>query len=292
MAFRRRIGANCHMDRARFDDLAVTYERNAIAQKGAGEALCALVPIGSEDDVLDVGCGPGHLTRRLRLATRGRVEGVDASPAMVEEARRAARLEDPSYATQRSAQRTLRFTVARAEDLAFDAEFDVVLCNSAFHWFRDPSRALARMREALRPGGRLGVQAPATRLYCPSFVAAMAKVAAHPDTHRTFARFRNPWLFLESSDAYRALVERAGFAVHLARLQAQRERQPPEGAMRMFESGAVAGYLAQESYDVPIDGEYSRIVREIVRASLAAEAGADGMVELVFNRVFVVATKA
>lgn len=120
----------------------------------------------------------------------------------------------------------------------------------------------------------------------------MARVAAHPETRETFARFRSPWLFLESAAEYAALVESAGFAVTAARLEAQRERQPPEGAMRIFESGAVAGYLDQESYDVPVDAGYAARVRDIVRASLAAEAGADGMVELVFHRVFLVATRA
>jgi trans-aconitate methyltransferase len=277
------------MATARFDPLAATYERNAVVQKGAAEALLELLALGPEEDVLDLGCGPGHLTRRIRLATRGRVEGVDASPAMIEEARRAAP-EVASRSVSGVAPQPLRFRVARAEDLACDAEFDVVVCNSAFHWFRDPARALARVRAALRPGGRLGLQAPATRRYCPSFVDAMARVAEHPETREAFARFRSPWLFLESAAEYAALVERAGFSVSVARLEAQRERQPPEGAMRIFESGAAAGYLAQDSYDAPIDAAYAARVRDVVRASLAAEADADGAVELVFHRVFLVAT--
>lgn len=278
------------MSTARFDPLAATYERYAVVQKGAGEALLELLALGPAEDVLDLGCGPGHLTRRIRLATRGRVEGVDASPAMIEAARRSAP-EAVSPIVDGIPAPPLRFHVARAEELARDAEFDVVVCNSAFHWFRDPARALAGVRAALRPGGRLGIQAPATRRYCPSFVEAMARVAAHPETCATFARFRSPWLFLESAAEYAALVERAGFAVAVARLEAQRERRPPEGAMRIFESGAVAGYLAQDSYDVPVDAAFAARVREIVRASLAAEADAEGMVELVFHRVFLVATR-
>ncbi len=279
------------MPNAPFDDLAATYQRNSLAQQGAGALLLDLVPVGPDDDVLDVGCGPGHLTRRVRLATRGRVEGVDASAAMVEEARRAAELGGASP-SRGAADQPLHFSVARAEDLAFEAEFDVLLCNSAFHWFGDAARALVRMRAALRPGGRLAIQAPATQRYCASFVDAMARVAADPEAGPTFARFRSPWLFLESAAEYATLLERSGFAVRVARLEAQRERQPPEVAVRIFESGAVAGYLAQGCYDVPIAGEYPRRVMDIVRAALAAEAGADGLVELVFQRVFLVATRA
>lgn len=279
------------MSGARFDGLAARYELDSIVQKDAAEVLLELLRVGPEEDVLDVGCGPGHLTRRLRRATRGRVEGVDASAAMVEEAIRVARLEAGAAAAEAGAGGALRFTVSRAEDLAFQAEFDAVFCNSAFHWFRDPPRALERMRAALRPGGRLGIQAPATRRYCPSFVDAMGCVAAHPDTRETFARFRSPWLLLESAGEYAAVFERAGFAVHLARLEAQRARQPPGGALRIFESGAVAGYLAQDCYDVPLPATYRDRVREIVRAAFAEEAGPEGMVDLVFHRVFLVATR-
>ena len=280
------------MSMAPFDELAASYEGNAVAQKGAAAVLLELLPIGPEEDVLDVGCGPGHLTRRLRLATRGRVEGVDASAGMIEEARRMAPPGEDSSSGRGDGEGTVRFAVARAEDLPFEAEFDAIFCNSAFHWFHDAARALARMRAALRPGGRLGIQAPATRLYCPSFVAAMASVAAHPDTRDTFARFRSPWLFLESAGEYAAVLERSRFAVRVARLQAQHERRPPEGAMRIFESGAVAGYLAQDCYDVALHAGYAGRVREIVRAALAAEADAEGMVDLTFNRVFLVATRS
>jgi trans-aconitate methyltransferase len=267
------------MPRAHFDDLAVTYERNAVVQKGAAEVLLQLLQIRPEEDVLDVGCGTGHPTRRLRQMTRGRVEGVDASASMVAEARR-------------GGDEAVRFSLSRAEDLAFDAEFDVIFSNSALQWFREPERALARMRAALRPGGRMGIQAPATQAYCPAFIEAMARVAAHPDTRDTFGRFRNPWFFLETAAEYAALLERAGLVVKLARLQEQAARQAPEAAMSTFESGAVAGYLGPDCYDVALDDGYARRVRGIVRDALAAQADEEGMVELVFRRVYLVATRA
>ncbi len=267
------------MPRALFDDLAATYERNAVVQKGAAAVLLQVLQIRPDEDVLDVGCGTGNLTRRLRTVTRGRVEGVDASPSMVAEARC-------------GGDEAARFSLSRAEDLAFDSEFDVIFSNSALQWFRAPERALARMRAALRPGGRMGIQAPATQAYCPAFIEAMARVAAHPDTRDTFARFRSPWFFLETASEYGALVERAGLDVKLVRLQEQAARQAPEAAMSTFESGAVAGYLGPNCYDVALDDRYAGRVREIVRDALEAQADGEGMVELVFRRVYLVATRA
>lgn len=256
-------------------DLARRYDRDSSAQRLAADALLARLAIAPGEDVLDVGCGTGHLVRRLREASRGRVEGVDPSAAMIAEARRLA----PGA----------RFGVAPAEALAFDAEFDVVVSNSALQWFRDPALGLSRMRAALRPGGRLGLQAPARRDYVPSFVRAMEAVAAAPDTGPMFARFRSPWFFLETAEAYAALLAGAGLEVRSAEIVPMASRVTPAEAMVVFESAAVAAYLGPACYDVPLDDRYVRRVKELVRGAFEREAGADGSFELVTHRLFAVA---
>jgi trans-aconitate methyltransferase len=266
------------MDASPFDGaIARRYDRDSSAQRIAADALLARLAIMPGEDVLDVGCGTGHLVRRLCEASRGRVEGADPSAAMIAEARRLA----PAA----------RFGVARAEALAFDAEFDVVVCNSALQWFRDPELGLARMRAALRPGGRLGLQAPARRDYVPSFVRAMTEVAVHPDTAPTFARFTSPWFFLETAEAYGALLRRAGFVVRSAEIVPMRSRVTTAEAMVIFESAAVAAYLGPACYDVPLEDGYVRRVLEIVRSAFEREAGADGRLELVTHRLFAIADR-
>jgi trans-aconitate 2-methyltransferase len=257
--------------------IAGRYDRDSSAQRTAADALLARLAIDPGEDVLDVGCGTGHLVRRLCATSRGRVEGVDPSAAMVAEARRLA----PAA----------RFGVAHAEALAFDAEFDVVVCNSALQWFRDPALGVARMRAALRPGGRLGLQAPARSDYVPSFVAAMEEVATHPDTVSTFARFTSPWFFLETAEAYAALLGRAGLVVRSAEIVPMRSCVTPAEAMAIFESAAVAAYLGPACYDVPLDEGYVRRVREIVRGAFERQAGADGRLELVIHRLFAIADR-
>jgi SAM-dependent methyltransferase len=64
---------------------------------------------------------------------------------MVEEARRKAVAADVSAT----------FDVGDAQDLPIDdASFDLVICNSVYHWFPDRSRAVAEMSRVLRPGGQ------------------------------------------------------------------------------------------------------------------------------------------
>jgi SAM-dependent methyltransferase len=100
--------------------------------------------------VLDVGCGPGRHAHEL--ARRGLVvHGIDISERFVELAREGA----PDGAT---------FERLDARDLAFDAEFDVVicLCQGAFGLMTangDDEVVLGGMARALRPGGRLALSA-------------------------------------------------------------------------------------------------------------------------------------
>lgn len=98
--------------------------------------------------ILDVGCGTGvNLLEAARwFAPTRYLCGIDISPGMVEVARtKAAMFGVPA-----------QFTVADAEQLPYpDGSFDLVICNSVFHWFKDRAAALREMYRVLRPGGQL-----------------------------------------------------------------------------------------------------------------------------------------
>jgi SAM-dependent methyltransferase len=91
--------------------------------------------------VVDVGCGPGALTRVLveRLGT-DEVSAVDPS----EQFAAAARERNPGVDVRR----------APAEELPFeDREFDAALAQLVVHFMGDPVRGLAEMARVTRPGG-------------------------------------------------------------------------------------------------------------------------------------------
>ncbi|KAF0214704.1 MAG: type 11 [Geobacteraceae bacterium] len=192
---------------ADFSVIAARYEHDSLIQKSAAEKLFGLLEISGTEDVLDLGCGTGNLTRKIRGMTGGRVIGVDPSEGMILEAAANLPGNDVSH------------MLMGAEELAFDGTFDVIFCNSAFQWFQKPERALQNCHNALRKGGRIGIQAPARRLYCPNFLRAIDAVAHDARTRETFAGFRAPWLFLETADDYGALFTGAGFEVRFARIE-------------------------------------------------------------------------
>jgi trans-aconitate methyltransferase len=263
-----------------FGEISRRYEQDSVVQKAAAEILLGLLQVGPHEDVLDLGCGTGHLSRRLAALTAGRVVGVDPSPGMIVEAR-----------TKHGGERA-RFEVGAAEDLDATEPFDAIFCSSALQWFREPARALAACGRALRPGGRMAVQAPARRDYCPVFLRGVEAVARDPATSATFARFESPWFFLESADAYGEIFRQAGFSVPFARIQAATTRCSPEQVLTVFESGAAAGYLNPACYGGALPDGYVEAFRRILSGSFRAEAGDDGQVPLVFHRIYLLAVKA
>jgi ubiquinone/menaquinone biosynthesis C-methylase UbiE len=263
-----------------FTGIARRYERDSVVQKAAAEVLISLLDIGPREDVLDLGCGTGHLTGRIAEITTGRVAGIDPAPGMVAEAR-------SKYGSDR-----IGFEMGHAEDLQAREEFDCIFCNSALQWFPDPERALAACKRALRRGGRIGVQAPARRDYCPNFLKGIDAVASHPDTAATFAQFRSPWFFLETSDAYSDAFRRADFVVPFARIEATSARYSPDQMLKVFESGAAAGYMNAECYGCFVPDGYVQSFRRILADAFRAQAGADGQVDLVFHRIYLIAVRS
>lgn len=137
----------------------------------------------------------------------------------------------------------------------------------------------------------MGIQAPAKRIYSPNFIDAVEKVKANPRTRETFASFKSPWLFLETAEEYQSLFEKAGFKALFSRIDEVRTFHAPEEAFKIFESGAAAGYLNQDFYGTTIDRAYVDRFRQIIKDAFEEQVNANGLLELIFNRIYLVAVK-
>jgi arsenite methyltransferase len=143
------------------------------------ELVRAALGARTGDRVLDVGCGPGfYVTELLEVVGRGgSIVGVDGSADMLAVAARRAVGHD-----------NVEFHEADATSLPVpDASFDRALAVQVFEYVRDIPAALAELRRALRPGGRVLVWDVdwATVSWRASDAELMNRVLAAWDKHLT-----------------------------------------------------------------------------------------------------------
>jgi trans-aconitate 2-methyltransferase len=129
---------------------ARTYDRIADPMHAWGLDVLARLPLAGDERVLDAGCGSGRVTEALaERLPNGRVVALDASPAMLEEARRRLALFGD------------RVTFVQADlglPLPIDGPVDAILSTATFHWVPDHDALFRNLAAVIRPGGRLVAQ--------------------------------------------------------------------------------------------------------------------------------------
>lgn len=113
--------------------------RAALIAEGGG--------LGPNVTALEIGCGTG-LFSSLFAETGAHIVAVDISGALLERARERA-----------IAPNRVRFVERRFEDCDIDGPFDAVIGSSILHHL-DMKGALPRIRELLKPGGRMSFAEP------------------------------------------------------------------------------------------------------------------------------------
>jgi ubiquinone/menaquinone biosynthesis C-methylase UbiE len=140
--------------------------------------------LSAGDVVLDVGCGSGDVAVGLvpLVHPGGRIVGVDASEAMVREARR--RTEGRGL--------PVAFEVGDAQNLAFDdGTFDACRCERVLIHVPDAAGALGEMARVTRPGGRIivvDIDADATLIDSTDREITRTIISTLTDT------YRNGWI--------------------------------------------------------------------------------------------------
>lgn len=134
---------------------ALREEFNRWADSGKGESMehdhwpitrpaLEMMRMAPDENVLDVGCGAGWLSRILaRGVPQGRVVGMDISDEMIHHAREASvDLEN------------LVFVVGGVDEIPWEANFfsKAISVESSYYW-PDPAKALREIHRVLREGG-------------------------------------------------------------------------------------------------------------------------------------------
>ena len=229
--------------------------------------LLARVPATEVDRVVDLGCGPGNLTRLLQERwPSADVVGLDSSPEMVARARTAAS--------------RVRFEVADLRAWEAESPVDVLVSNATLQWVPGHLDLLPRLVGQVAPGGWFAFQVPGN-FGEPSHVLLRELAAddrfrrhvegvARPDAH-------GPEVYLEALLDLGCRVD-AWETTYLHVLQG-------EDPVFTWVSGTGARPVLQalpEGLSEEFEVEYKRRLRE------AYPPGPHGTV-LPFRRVFVVA---
>ena len=176
------------------EKFAKLYDRDVLPlwSRQFGELLLRDLTVPPSANVLDVGCGTGYPALELldRMDESSRIIAIDASAAMIEEARTKAGA---------LANRRIFFRSENAvPKLSFaDDVYDVVLCNATLQEFEDPARAVREFARVTKLGGELALTVPLAGTF-----------------DEFYDLFREVLLKLDQRDALERL------AVHLARYPA------------------------------------------------------------------------
>lgn len=166
-----------------FDEVAAEYDRHRPTYPGElVDQACQVAGIGSGDQVLEVGCGTGQLTRAL-LARGLHVTALEPGQNLIALAR--LNLEGAG---------AVELVNARLEDALLPREqFQAVFSASAFHWV-DPEVSWQKAANVLVPGGTLalvqyfGLEEPRSKPDQDAVLAALRRVvpdiAAHWPAYR------------------------------------------------------------------------------------------------------------
>jgi SAM-dependent methyltransferase len=145
------------MTESNTENLREEFNRWAETGRGEGmeqEHLPIALPVletmrlTATDNVLDVGCGAGWLTRRIaERVPEGRVVGMDVSDQMIRVARRTSLKHD-----------NVLYVTGEVGEIPWEANFftQAISVESAYYW-PDPSSGLQEIFRVLRPAGKLRI---------------------------------------------------------------------------------------------------------------------------------------
>jgi trans-aconitate 2-methyltransferase len=206
---------------------AETYDALAFPQFAWGVEVVERLELSGSESALDAGCGSGRVTAELlaRLP-EGRMLAVDGSEAMIAKARE--RLGDK-----------VAYLVTDLSELEIAEPVDLIFSTATFHWITDHDRLFARLRAALRSGGRLVAQCGGEGNVA-RHAEAIAAAAARPEFAPHFASMEAMWNFAPPEET-EARLRGAGFAE--ARCWLEPKPVTPEQPLEFTETVTLGPHL-------------------------------------------------
>jgi ubiquinone/menaquinone biosynthesis C-methylase UbiE len=199
-------------------DAARKYESQKVTAifRPLAEATIDTIEIGDDDEVIDVACGTGIVSRVFegRFPGLRRIVGVDLSQGMIEQAQ----------SLTASGTSGIEWYQSDVGELPFeDRSFTLAICQQGLQFFPARETALAEIRRVLKPGGRLVVTVWSR--VSPLFLALAQALETHVSTE-VAQRSLAPFTFNDEA-LIRSLIKGAGFGeVSVSNLTIMRKMAP------------------------------------------------------------------
>ncbi|MCK0196789.1 trans-aconitate 2-methyltransferase [Ancylobacter sp. 6x-1] len=232
--------------------------------------LLAQVPLTAPRRIVDIGCGPGNSTGLLvQRWPQAQTQGIDSSPAMIEEAARTL----PG----------VRFEVADVATWQPEPDTDLLFANAVFQWLPEHPAILQRLLQALPEGGVLAVQMP-DNLTEPTHRLMRETAADGPWAQKLRSAARAP---LPPVSSYYDLLAPYARHVDIWHTFYNHPLDGPEAVVEWVKATGLRPFLA------PLDaGERTAFLSAYTaRIADAYPRRVDGKVLLRFPRLFMVAVR-
>ncbi len=240
-----------------------------VAPFGAAALQAAAAQPGER--VIDIGCGCGDTTFALAQAVgaQGAVLGIDISQPMLAVAR--ARAADAELAQ-------LAFAEADASAADLPGDCDLLFSRFGVMFFDQPVAALARLRRALRAGGRCVFvcwRAPRDNPWAMAPLAA-ARAALGVTQPPADPLAPGPFAFADDVRLHGLLTDAGFSAIELRRFDApvSMGASPRRAAEAALKVGPVMRFLRE------VGDDHAPAITEAIERALEPLAGADGQVRL------------
>lgn len=172
------------------------YHRNSASQQMAAFELLKEIQLIGNEQILDVGCGDGKITKELlSLVPSGSLVGLDLSPSQIAFAK--------SMETK-----NLSFEVGDIQELLYDQQFDLVTAFTAMQWVPDQIKGFKAIHRSLKPHGKLVLTVPTGITWQLS--EAVREVITK-DEWKIYS-FQDKQHFF-SREVYASLLREAGFTI-------------------------------------------------------------------------------
>jgi len=190
------------------------------------------IALRGDEQVLDLGCGDGSLTKKLALRLpKGSIVGLDLSESMIETAK---------TIVEEDLHERLSFVVGDAANFKLDKKFDLIVSFTALHWVKDHDKVFELAASHLNAGGKIHFVFPVKWDHFPQMLAAFDAALKSPK-YAPFLQNHESKVHLQSIDDYFPRLARNGFKLETMMLRPKETVFESRDKMFGFIKGWVFG---------------------------------------------------